>query len=155
MATPRHMPARNHHSAPQFNGTPSTLARFFEDVEIAAHDAALSEEETIIWATRYARREDSELWVALPAYSAVPKVYQDFKIAVLALYPGADLARQYRMKDMEDLVAERAATPIINRLELGVYYRALARTSGSTIAHQSPNASAPSCAVSQATCCRA
>ena len=149
------MPARNHHSAPQFNGTPSTLARFFEDVEIAAHDAALSEEETIIWATRYARREDSELWVALPAYSAVPKVYQDFKIAVLALYPGADLARQYRMKDMEDLVAERAATPIINRLELGVYYRALARTSGSTIAHQSPNASAPSCAVSQATCCRA
>ncbi|TDL30230.1 hypothetical protein BD410DRAFT_710203 [Rickenella mellea] len=142
MTTPRHMPARNHHSAPHFDA-PSKLARFLEDVEIAAHDAALSEEDTIVWATRYVRREDSELWTALPAYIAMPKVYQDFKTAVIALYPGADLARQYRMRDMDDLVAERTMTPIASRLELGAYCCAFSRISSHLRSHD--RASEPEC----------
>ncbi|TDL16943.1 hypothetical protein BD410DRAFT_730670 [Rickenella mellea] len=129
------MPARSHHSAPRFDGAASQLSRFFEDVEIAAHDVVLSEEDTITWATRYARREDAELWTALPAYAAVPKVYQNFKTAVLALYPGADLTRQYRMQDMDDLVAERARKPITSRLKLGVYSRAFSRISAHLRTH--------------------
>ena len=56
------MPGRHHPYAPKFDGTPTLLDIFFDDVEQLAKAHNITERETVAWTIRYAPIEDRELW---------------------------------------------------------------------------------------------
>ncbi len=56
------MLSRQHPYAPKFDGTPTLLDIFFDDVEQLAKGCNISEEDQITWTIRYAPIEDRELW---------------------------------------------------------------------------------------------
>ncbi|KAI0369557.1 hypothetical protein BV20DRAFT_903556, partial [Pilatotrama ljubarskyi] len=75
------------------------------------------------WVVRYLPIDVSDLCESLPEYANEDKTYEDFKKAIIALYPGAGEDRKFAVADVENLVAKRAAVPIANISELSAYYR--------------------------------
>ena len=117
------MPTRGSSKAPKFEGDPSDLLRFFEDVEFLCEDAEIDAgTDKIKWAVRYASREEAELWHVLPARAGDD--WDDFKEEVLAFYPGAkDDDRKYSRADLDRLTAAQAEVPMTSRAVLGEYIR--------------------------------
>ncbi len=56
------MPGRHHPYAPKFDGTPTLLDVFFDDVEQLAKACNISGADKIAWTIRYAPIEDRQLW---------------------------------------------------------------------------------------------
>lgn len=123
MATPA-MPPRGHATAPTFDEEqPRTLRRFFQDLEALFDRCAIADEQQKKkWVTRYLPIDAADLCESLGTFAA-PATYEDFKKAIIALYPGADDARKHSVADVEALVNARARTVIQNIGELSTYYR--------------------------------
>ena len=119
------MPPRGHATAPTFDpANPRNLRRFFLDVEALFERSGVEDEQQKkVWVVRYLPIEVAELCESLPAYSGEGHSYQQFKTAVIALYPGAGDDRKFSMAEVEALVAQRAKSPITNVVELSSYYR--------------------------------
>lgn len=75
-----------------------------------------------ILACRYVDFDDSALWTILTEYGA-DSTYDAFKIAVLALYPGATDERSYSLLDVDTVIGERLRLGIHTREELAAYHR--------------------------------
>ncbi|KAI0364808.1 hypothetical protein BV20DRAFT_1039235 [Pilatotrama ljubarskyi] len=119
------MPARGHTTAPTFDPSqPRTLRRFFQDIETLFERSGIETDPARkSWVVRYLPIDVSDLCESLPEYANEDKTYEDFKKAVIALYPGAGEDRKFAVADVENLVAKRAAVPIANISELSAYYR--------------------------------
>ena len=78
------MPGRNHHTAPKFDGTPTLLSQFFDEVEQLAETCQLTDKQRIVWTIRYAQIDDAELW----RLCAKGTDWNDFKSGLYALYLG-------------------------------------------------------------------
>ncbi|CDO74854.1 hypothetical protein BN946_scf185004.g4 [Trametes cinnabarina] len=75
------------------------------------------------WVVHYLPIDVAELCESLPDYYADNKGYEDFRQAIIALYRGASDERKHSVADVENLVARRAKSPIVNISELSTYYR--------------------------------
>ena len=90
MATvPKTMPARGHATAPKFILLqPRELPHYFNKLNNLFQDVSITNEGIKkAQACQYVDINESELWQVLPKYTL--KTYNDWKKAVLALYPGA------------------------------------------------------------------
>jgi len=71
-------------------------------------------------ACRYVDIDESELWQALPDYTL--KTYEDWKKAVLALYPGVTEDCKWSMADLDQLLRSTSHMGIMNLEEYAEYY---------------------------------
>ncbi|CDO72058.1 hypothetical protein BN946_scf184962.g1, partial [Trametes cinnabarina] len=119
------MPARGHATAPTFDPEqPRTLRRFFQDLETLFERSGVeADRQKKEWVVRYLPINVAELCKSLPEYYADDKSYEDFRQAIIALYPGASDERKYSVADVENLVAKHAKSSIANISELSAYYR--------------------------------
>ena len=103
---PQSMPLQGSSKAPKFEGDPTDLVQFLEDVEFLCEDAQLSSDKDYIkWVTRYASHDEVELWKTV-----APQVKDDwglFKKVVLSFYLGAeeDNDHKYLCADLDHIVA--------------------------------------------------
>ncbi|OSD04852.1 hypothetical protein PYCCODRAFT_1363312, partial [Trametes coccinea BRFM310] len=111
--------------APYFDpNNPRTLRRFFQDLEALFERSGVeSDAQKKQWVLRYFSIDVADLCENLPECADETKTYDDFKRAIIALYPGADDSRKYSLTDVENLVARRASAPIATAAELSSYYR--------------------------------
>ncbi|KAL7281404.1 hypothetical protein ACG7TL_004717 [Trametes sanguinea] len=119
------MPPRGDPRAPYFDpDNPRTLRRFFQDLEALFERSGVeSDAQKKQWVLRYFSIDVADLCENLPECADETKTYDDFKRAIIALYPGADDSRKYSLADVENLVARRASAPIATAAELSSYYR--------------------------------
>jgi len=102
MATvPKTMPARGHATAPKFiSSQPRELPRYFNELNNLFQDANITDEGIKkAQACRYVDIDESELWQVLPEYTN--NSYDEWKKAVLTLYPGAMEDRKWSMADLD------------------------------------------------------
>ncbi|CDO72022.1 hypothetical protein BN946_scf184943.g57 [Trametes cinnabarina] len=119
------MPACGHATAPTFDPEqPRTLRRFFQDLETFFERSGVEADcQKKEWVVRYLPIDVAELCQSLPDYYADDKSYEDFRQAIIALYPGASDEQKYSIADVENLIVRRAKSPIANISELSAYDR--------------------------------
>ncbi|KAG1855178.1 hypothetical protein DFJ58DRAFT_727615 [Suillus subalutaceus] len=119
-SAPFKMPLRGTDAAPKFNGTPTRLIPFCEDVELLADYAGLTAEQCIKAAIQYAPVDKSETWASRP--TAKGKDWDKFVDAIKAMYPGCEGNHRYACTDLENLCREQVRKPIHSKKELGQFY---------------------------------
>jgi len=124
MATvPKTMPARGHATAPKFiSSQPRELPRYFNELNNLFQDANITDEGIKkAQACRYVNIDESELWQVLPEYTN--NSYDEWKKAVLTLYPGAMEDHKWSMADLDQLLGSTSRMGIMNSDEYAEYYR--------------------------------
>src|SRR6266704_6856993 len=101
------MPPLNHLSAPRFNSAkPQELPIYFSELELLFDSAQIfADQEKKENAQDYLQYEDFELWGTLPEFQS-PTTYEEFKAAVLRLYPGVNTDCQYCLGDINHLISD-------------------------------------------------
>ena len=117
------MPSRHHPYAPKFDGTPTLLDIFFDDVEQLAKGCNISEVDKIAWTIRYAPIEDRELW----EFYGNGYTWRNFTAAIRMYYPGSDRARLYSLNNLKSLTESYANEPMETTETFGKYYRAFCK----------------------------
>ena len=125
------MPLRGERIAPVFKSSePREAGRYFEDLDdLLGRCAVTSDDEKKRWATRYPDMEAGDTWMALPQFSeekspGVKYTYDEWKTAVLELYPGAVRgSRKYYVADFEAEVTKFAANGPYTREGIAAFER--------------------------------
>ena len=81
------MPSQHDHAAPKFDGKPSSLTAFIDDLSQLTAACALSDQDKIKWTVCYAPSEDAKLWEMQATYETGN--WEEFKKEIDALYPGS------------------------------------------------------------------
>jgi len=126
------MPYRNDPVAPKFDGKPTSLSRFLDDIDWAAKQSQLSGRETIQWTIYYAPRDDVVLWKMQE--SANSNDWDTFQAELHALYPGLMSDRIYTINRLETLITEHAKLTYHTFHDLGQFYREFLKI-GTTLKH--------------------
>ncbi|KAG6862979.1 hypothetical protein C0991_009066, partial [Blastosporella zonata] len=112
------MPARGHNTAPSFSlNEPRELPRYFQELEfLFASSGVIDDVNKKALEIHYVDYNMSEQWLLLVEYEAssidpttqtvIPYSYQDWKTAVISLYPGVDNATKYSMADLDQVTGE-------------------------------------------------
>ena len=120
------LPARHERSAPTFDDTHlEEIERYFLDLETLfnTHNV-IADGERKQAAVRYIKAVRTEkLWRSTPAFADPTKTYDEFKVAIFRIYPGASEDRTYTTQDLDALVGERVRVGIYTPNELGDYFR--------------------------------
>ncbi|KAJ7360673.1 hypothetical protein DFH08DRAFT_1030769 [Mycena albidolilacea] len=118
------MPARGDRTAPQFDSAkPRELQRYFSDLEYHFTRSSVADStEKKKHATRFLDVDDQEVWEALEEFKPAHS-YNDFKAAVLKLYPGNDSDRRYSLADLDSLVGQYARVGILSKGDYSEFYR--------------------------------
>ncbi|KZT00628.1 uncharacterized protein LAESUDRAFT_764461 [Laetiporus sulphureus 93-53] len=100
ITTVSQMPFRGDRAAPTFDPEhPRMLLRFFDNLEILFARCNITDEtERKCWVCRYLTIDVADLIESLEEYSDVQRTFQDLKVAVQRLYPGADMERKWELK---------------------------------------------------------
>jgi len=118
------MPTRHSVGVPRFDPADvKSLAEYFEDFELLAAGAHLSDMEKIKYAHRYVPREEADFWTSLPEFEAVPADWEAYKQAILEGYPGSTSADRWTSKDFIRLSNTQARQPITSLEEFSVFHR--------------------------------
>ena len=104
------MPIRGERLCPKFDPTePRAILRYFEDLEqLFGRYSIVDDADKKSFTVRYPARLTEDAWRSLPAFRDGTKTYNDFKAAILKLYPGTDLSHGWTMADLDALVGRRA-----------------------------------------------
>ncbi|KDR81131.1 hypothetical protein GALMADRAFT_207976 [Galerina marginata CBS 339.88] len=119
------MPARGDRSAPTFDPIkPRELKHYFSDLEFLMELAGvLTEANKKKHATRYVSMDIADVWETLAEYKTAEKTYENFKDAVLKLYPGADDDQRYSLADLDIIIGSHQRLGLSTLTELADYYR--------------------------------
>jgi hypothetical protein len=119
-----YMPFRGEWCAPSFNkAKPRELVRFFKELErLFVRAAVTSEEEKKEQVLRYIDFEIEEFWETLPEYKNPLATYDEFKAAILSLYPDASGDYIYSLSDVDFLIRERQELGINNATDLADFH---------------------------------
>ncbi|EPQ49701.1 hypothetical protein GLOTRDRAFT_20116, partial [Gloeophyllum trabeum ATCC 11539] len=121
------LPSRYDKHAPRFDPEqPRTLLRYFEDITdlFAAHpNAVASEAAKKAVVVKYVPMYEEELWKGVPEFADDSKSFEEFKAAILALYPAVKEDQRYSVGDMDRIVGERQRVGIHNLADLAAFYR--------------------------------
>ena len=115
------MPQRNPDKKPGAGISVSDLPRDFHGSyfnRAAVTDATEKKQH----ATRFLSVDDQDVWEALTEFGQNHS-YDQFKAAVLKLYPGTDADRKYSLADLDALVGEYARVGILSRGDYSEFYR--------------------------------
>jgi hypothetical protein len=83
--------------------------------------------------TKYLNIEAEDFWRVIPEYKP-PASFETFRDAIFKYYPGAD--NEYRICDLEKLVADQARVEIESIGDLASYYRKFGALSSSLLETQ-------------------
>ncbi|KAJ7925343.1 hypothetical protein B0H13DRAFT_1863187 [Mycena leptocephala] len=125
MAAPISMPARGDRNAPHFDSQkPRELPRYFSDLQYLFTRAQVADStEKKQHATRFLTVEDQDVWETLDEFTDANKTYDEFKRAVLNLYPGTDADRKYSLADLDALIGEYGRIGIHSKADFSEFYR--------------------------------
>jgi hypothetical protein len=121
---PAQMPARGDRNAPQFDSSkPRELPRYFSDLEFHFNRVGITDAtEKKGHSTRFLSVEEQDIWESLDEFKPT-STYEQFKAAVLKLYPGTDANRKYTLADLDALVGEYTRLGIFSRGDYSEFYR--------------------------------
>ncbi|KAG6852010.1 hypothetical protein C0991_004132 [Blastosporella zonata] len=129
------MPARGHNTTLSFSPSePQELPCYFQELEfLFASSGVTDDADKKALGIRYVDYNTSEQWLLLAEYEAsgidpttqtvIPYSYQDWKTAVISLYPGADNATKYSMADLDQVTGEAGRADIKTISQFAAYYR--------------------------------
>jgi len=117
------MPARGHATAPKFSpDQPRELRYYFKELEHLFDAASVTQNDPKKkFATRYLDFQVADLWEGTAEYSS--GTYDEFKKAILKLYPGSEEERKWTMADLDKLIGEQLRLGILSVADFGAYYR--------------------------------
>ncbi|KAG5349391.1 hypothetical protein C0989_004219 [Termitomyces sp. Mn162] len=106
------MPLRNDTTVPKWDESrPRELPQYFKELEYLFADCGIADNmQKKEYAARYVSYDTAETWLGLPEFSnnitignntPHPYMYQEWKVAVLKLYPGTDASARYNLGDLE------------------------------------------------------
>ncbi|KAJ7026684.1 hypothetical protein C8F04DRAFT_1267896 [Mycena alexandri] len=119
------MPTRGERNAPQFDSSkPRELLRYFSDLQFLFTRSNVTDvQEKKGHATRFLSVEDQEIWETLAEFSDATKTFEQFKAAVLKLYPGTDADRKYSVTDLDALIGQYGRIGIYSQTDFSEFYR--------------------------------
>jgi hypothetical protein len=134
MTTPS-MPSRGDRNAPTFDSAkPRELPRHFSDLEYHFTRCNITDDaQKKSHATRFLTVRDQDAWESLTEFTTPTTSYEDFKAAVLKLYPGTDADRKYSLADLDTLVGTHVRTGIHSKGDFSEFYRDFSAISTSII----------------------
>ncbi|KAG5329659.1 hypothetical protein C0989_009440, partial [Termitomyces sp. Mn162] len=105
----------NDTTAPKWDESrPRELPQYFKELEYLFADCGIADNmEKKEYAAQYVSYDTAETWLGLPEFgnnitisnnAPHPYTYQEWKVAVLKLYPGADASTRYNLGNLERLV---------------------------------------------------
>lgn len=101
------MPLAGEKTAPKFDPKqPRSLARYFTTLETLFQRAALPTNEHKHRACLYVPIDVEDDWQSLPEYDDTTKTYDEWKVEVFKLYPGADSAARYTRAGLRNFVVD-------------------------------------------------
>ncbi|KAG5329012.1 hypothetical protein C0989_010255, partial [Termitomyces sp. Mn162] len=128
------MPPRNDTTAPKWDESrPRELPQYFKELEYLFADCGIADDtQKKEYASRYVSYDTAETWLGLPEFgnniiigndAPRPYTYQEWKAAVLRLYPGADASARYNLGDLERLVNQSFNSGLATLGRFSDYYR--------------------------------
>ncbi|KAJ6461844.1 hypothetical protein C8R47DRAFT_993378 [Mycena vitilis] len=119
------MPARGDRNAPQFDSQkPRELLRYFSDLQyLFTRSNVTDSTEKKQHATRFLTVDDQDVWETLDEFTDATKTYEEFKRAVLNLYPGTDTDRKYSLGDLDALIGEYGRIGMHSKADFREFYR--------------------------------
>ncbi|TDL28300.1 hypothetical protein BD410DRAFT_798627 [Rickenella mellea] len=139
MAAPPPIPmlAPSRPEAPYFSGADLQLNEFLDEYESLAAQAHLTPEEQCKRLYKYAEPSHGELWKDLPARTAAPTVWADYRSAIEALYPGSNSSRRFTPSELRAFVSDQHANYVMETIDdLGDYHRKFTRRASPLTANQ-------------------
>ncbi|KAJ3499308.1 hypothetical protein NLJ89_g10112 [Agrocybe chaxingu] len=123
--TPIPMPAQGDRTAPSFDPVkPRELKRYFTELEFLFDRAKVTDHgERKKHAVRFVDIDVADVWESLPQFSDANTSYDDFKKAVIKLYPDADEDYKYVLSDMDRVIGNRQRLGIQSLSDLADYHR--------------------------------
>ena len=86
---------------------PKQLPRYFKDLELLfEHTKIVADADKKRYATFYLEVEVAEVWEELPEFHSANKMYEEFKAAVIVMYPSADAKKRYTRVDVDQHVTK-------------------------------------------------
>jgi hypothetical protein len=100
------MPMRTERSAPTFDpNEPRTLARYFENLDmLLARANVVDIDQRLRYSRNYVPISVADLWEVLPEADG-QHTWEQYKAAVIALYPGIESGKRFSNADLDRIVA--------------------------------------------------
>ncbi|KNZ78741.1 hypothetical protein J132_10329, partial [Termitomyces sp. J132] len=128
------MPPCNDTTAPKWDESrPRELPQYFKELEYLFADCGIADDtQKKEYTSRYVSYDTAETWLGLPEFgnniiigndAPRPYTYQEWKAAVLRLYPGADASAHYNLGDLERLVNQTFNSGLATLGRFSDYYR--------------------------------
>ncbi|KNZ80378.1 hypothetical protein J132_06115 [Termitomyces sp. J132] len=126
------MPPCNDTTAPKWDEScPRELPQYFKELEYLFADCGITDNtQKKEYALQYISYDTAETWLGLPEFgnnisnnAPQPYTYQEWKLAVLRLYPGADASACYNLGDLEWLVNQTFNSGLATLGRFSDYYR--------------------------------
>ncbi|CAA7265365.1 unnamed protein product [Cyclocybe aegerita] len=126
--SPIYMPPRGDETAPTFDPSkPRELRRYFRDLEFLFDYAQVTDHAARKkHATRYVDIDVADLWECITEFSSADATYNEFKTAVIKLYPEANEDFKFSLSDMDHVVDSRLRLGIHSLNDLADYHREFA-----------------------------
>ncbi|CAA7271002.1 unnamed protein product [Cyclocybe aegerita] len=123
--SPIYMPPRGDETAPTFNPSkPRELRHYFSDLEFLFDQAQVTDHAARKkHAIRYVDIDVADLWECITEFSSADATYDEFKTAVIKLYPEADENFKFTLSDMDHVVDSRLRLGIHSLNDLADYHR--------------------------------
>ncbi|KAG6874643.1 hypothetical protein C0993_012763, partial [Termitomyces sp. T159_Od127] len=116
--TAQRMPPRNHFSVPKWDeAKPRELTQYFKELEYLFRDCSITDHTQMKeYAARYVTYNTAETWTSLPEFAATTIPignqvaaaisYENWKEAVIRLYPGVEESTRYTVNELHQLVQD-------------------------------------------------
>ncbi|KAG5732288.1 hypothetical protein E4T56_gene11369 [Termitomyces sp. T112] len=126
------MPPHNDTTAPKWDESrPRELPQYFKELEYLFADCGIADDtQKKEYASQYVSYDTAETWLGLPEFgnnignnAPQPYTYQEWKLAVLRLYPGTDASTCYNLGDLERLVNQTFNSGLVTLGRFSDYYR--------------------------------
>ncbi|KAG6875508.1 hypothetical protein C0992_003552 [Termitomyces sp. T32_za158] len=130
------MPTRGHFSAPKWDETkPRELTQYFRELEYLLRDCNITDPMQMKeYTSRYVLYDTAETWTGITEFNmqipgnqegAAPRAatYEEWKAAVICLYPGAEESTCYTVNDLHQLAQDIFEDGIYTIGTLSTYYR--------------------------------
>ena len=117
------MPPRHHESSPTFDSQPRSLRPYIRELtHLFETYGIVSDTEKKFYATRYLDDDPYDLWESIDQFRN-SSTFEEFVLAVYALYPGSNGDNKWSIHDLQKLVLVQASLEIERVEDLGTYYR--------------------------------
>ncbi|KNZ72423.1 hypothetical protein J132_03389 [Termitomyces sp. J132] len=128
------MPLHNDTTAPKWDeNCPRELPQYFKELEYPFADYGIADDtQKKEYAAQYVSYNMMETWLGLPEFgnnitignnAPQPHTYQEWKAAVLRLYPGTDASTHYNLGDLEQLVNQTFNSGLATLGRFSDYYQ--------------------------------